>query len=161
MNPFPPRRLRRLARSAGLAGLVLAAVSELGQGLAPRLAWAEERAIEITRADCNLLVKHVSAPDVAYQAGEDVYGRPVALADLAGGYQITLPETILIPITVELQERFGIPANSVLYKGEAEIGVAEVSLDGERVSFNGQELTSPEAEALSAACQHYLRSPAQ
>jgi hypothetical protein len=157
MTPFPPCQSRHLARFAGLACLVLAAVSELGQGLAPRLAWAEERAIEITRADCNLLVKHVPAPDVEYQPGQDVYGNPVAPADLDGGYQVTLPETILIPITVELQERFGIPANSVLYKGEAEIGVAEVSLDGERVTFNGQELTSPEARALAVACQEMMR----
>lgn len=140
------------ARYAGL--LILA----LAPACAPAIAAAGEGTIEITRADCDSLVKHVPAPDVAYQPGVDVNGDPVVPADLDGGYQVALPAVIRIPITVLLQERFGIPANSVLYKGEAEIGVAEVDLNGDRVTFNGQDLTSPEARALSAACQEYLRS---
>lgn len=156
MAPFPSRpHPSRPARHAGLAGL--AAV----------LLWAgtpeaaEPGTVEITRADCSQLVKHVPAPDVAYTPGVDVDGNPVAPADLDGGYQVALPQTIVIPITVLLQERFGIPANSVLYKGEALVGVAAVSLDGEEVIFNGQPLTSPEARALSAACQQYLQNPAR
>lgn len=137
-----------MARCAGLACLVLA--------LVPGLATAAEPAIAITTTDCARLVKHVPAPDVEYQPGQDVHGRPVAPADLDGGYGMNLPETIRIPVTVLLQERFGIPANSVLYKAEAEIGVAEVSLDGERVTFNGQALTSPEAQALAATCQEIM-----
>ena len=119
--------------------------------IAPGLATAEEGAVAIKREDCARLVKHVPAPD-----GQ---GRPVVPADLDAGYGIALPETIRIPITVLLQDRFGIPANSDLYKGEAEIGLAEVSLDGERVTFNGQELGSLEAKALAAACQEILRVP--
>lgn len=154
MTPFPPRRFRpAAARYAGLACLVLA----LAYGSAPGLAVAEDGAVQIKREDCAQLVKHVPDADVEYQPGVDVDGNPVAPADLDGGYQITLPEVIEIPITVLLQERFGIPANSVLYKGEAEIGVAEVSLDGEKVTFNGQELTSPEARALATSCQEILR----
>ena len=154
MTPFPPCHFRpQAARYAGLACLVLALVP----GWAPGLAAAEDGAVQIRREDCARLVKHVPDPDVTYQPGVDVDGNPVAPADLDGGYQITLPEVIEIPITVLLQDRFGIPANSVLYKGEAEIGVAEVNLDGEKVTFNGQDLTSPEAQALSAACQEILR----
>jgi hypothetical protein len=154
MARFPSRkRSPRPARYAGLVALVAVLLS-VG---APEA--AEPGTVEITRADCSRLVKHVPAPDVAYQPGVDVNGNPVAPADLDGGYQVALPETIFIPITVLLQERFGIPANSVLYKGEALIGVAAVSLDGEQVTFNGQPLTSPEAQALSAACQRYLNSP--
>jgi hypothetical protein len=138
------------ARLVGLAFLL---------ALAPEIGIAEDGSVAIKSTDCSRLVKHLSAPDVAYQAGVDVQGRAVAPADLQGGYQISLPETIRIPITVLLQDRFGIPANSVLYKGEAEIGVAEVSLDGERVTFNGRELGSPEMRALSAACEEILRGP--
>ena len=155
MAPIPPRHPLRPVRHGGLAGLA-AVLLALG---APGV--AATGTVEITRADCSQLVKHVPAPDVAYQPGVDVNGNPVAPADLDGGYQVALPETIVIPITVLLQERFGIPANSVLYKGEALIGVASVSLDGEEVTFNGQPLTSPEAQALSAACQRYLNSPPQ
>lgn len=140
---FPPVA----ARSAGLAFLL---------ALSPGPVLAEEGAVAIKRADCARLVKHVPAPDVEYQPGVDSQGRPVAPADIDGGYQVTLPDTIRIPITVLLQDRFGIPADSTLYKGEAEIGVVEVSLDGERVTFNGQELGTAEARALSAACQEAL-----
>jgi hypothetical protein len=154
MTPFPPRHFRPQAtRYAGLACLVLALVP----GWAPGLAAAEDGAVQIRREDCARLVKHVPDPDVAYQAGVDVNGNPVAPADLDGGYQVALPDVIWIPITVLLQDRFGIPANSALYKGEALIGVAAISLDGEKVTFNGQELTSPEAQALAAACQEILR----
>ena len=127
--------------------------------IAPGLATAEEGAVAIKREDCARLVKHVPAPDVEYRPGLDGQGRPVVPADLDAGYGIALPETIRIPITVLLQDRFGIPANSDLYKGEAEIGLAEVSLDGERVTFNGQELGSLEAKALAGACQEILRVP--
>ncbi len=142
--------------TARLAGLVCLLIP-----LAPTggIAAAADGAIEITRADCSRLVKHVPAPDVTYQPGVDVHGKPVAPADLDGGYQVALPRVIRIPITVLLDERFGIPANSVLYKAEAEIGVAEVDLVDGRVTFNGQDLAPAEAQALSAACQEYLRSP--
>jgi hypothetical protein len=143
------------ARFAGLACLLIAGAP----GLIPGLASAETGAIEITRADCSRLVKHTPAPDVAYQPGVDVHGNPVAPADLDGGYQVALPRVIRIPITVLLQDRFGIPENSVLYKAEAEIGVAEIDLTDGRVTFNGQDLATAEARALSAACQEYLRAP--
>lgn len=143
-----------MARYAGLSCLLIAAAS----GLIPGLAIAETGTIAIKRADCSSLVKHTPAPDVAYQPGVDVHGDPVAPADLDGGYQVALPRVVRIPITVLLQDRFNIPENSVLYKAEAEIGVAEVDLTDGRVTFNGHELAAPEAQALSAACQEYLRT---
>lgn len=141
------------ARFAGLACLLIPLASTGG------VAVAADGAIEITRADCSRLVKHVPAPDVAYQPGVDVHGKPVAPADLDGGYQVALPRVVRIPITVLLEDRFGIPANSVLYKAEAEIGVAEIDLVDGRVTFNGRDLATAEAQALSAACQEYLRTP--
>lgn len=117
---------------------------------------AEGGAVAIKRGDCERLVKHVPAPDVDYRPGVDAQGRPVVPADLDGGHQLVLPETVRIPITVLLQDRFGIPANSVLYEAEAEIGTAEVSLDGERVTFGGQELGDAEMRALAAACRQIL-----
>ena len=44
-------------------------------------------------------------------------------------------------------------------EAEAEIGVAEIDLVDGRVTFNGRDLAPAEAQALSAACQEYLRSP--
>lgn len=129
-------------RIIGSIALVLAAV-----------AWAAPASAEIAiaRKDCQRLVNHEPAPDVTYQPGVDVHGRPVAPADLGGGQQIELPDVIYIPIEVLIQDKYGIPANSVLYDATALIGV--VAVRGNRVYFEDQELTDPEIAALEEACR--------
>jgi hypothetical protein len=115
--------------------------------------WAAPASAEIaiSRKDCDRLVNHEPAPDVTYQPGVDVHGRPVAPADLGGGQQIQLPDVIYIPIEVLVQDKYGIPANSVLYDATALIGV--VAVRGNRVYFEDQELTNPEIAALEQACR--------
>lgn len=117
------------------------------------IAWAAPASAEIaiSRKDCQRLVNHEPAPDVAYQPGVDVHGRPVASADVGGGQQIQLPDVIYIPIEVLVQDKYGIPANSVLYDATALIGV--VAVRGNRVYFEDQELTDPEVAALEQACR--------
>ena len=117
------------------------------------VAWAAPVSAEIaiSRKDCDRLVNHEPAPDVTYQPGVDVHGRPVAPADLGGGQQIQLPDVIYIPIEVLIQDKYGIPANSVLYDATALVGV--VSVRGNRVYFEDQELTDPEVAALEQACR--------
>jgi hypothetical protein len=117
------------------------------------LIWAAPAGAEIaiSRSDCERLVHHGPAPDVAYQPGVDVHGRPVAPADLVGGAQIQLPDVIYIPIEVLIQEKYGIPANSVLYDATALVGV--VAVRGDRVYFEDQLLTDPEIAALEDACR--------
>lgn len=110
----------------------------------------------ITKADCSQLVEHAPAPDVAYQPGVDVTGNSVAPADLNGGYQLELPETIVIDIEVDLLDRFGIPANPVLYDANAVIGRVEYR-DG-RATFNGQPLQDEAQAELSRRCQEILRA---
>jgi len=129
-------------RIIGSIVLVLAAV-----------AWAAPASAEIaiSRKDCSRLVNHEPAPDVTYQPGVDVHGRPVVPADLGGGQQIQLPDVIYIPIEVLVQDKYGIPANSVLYDATALVGV--VSVRGNRVYFEDQELTDPEVAALEQACR--------
>src|SRR5262245_400505 len=107
--------------------------------------------VAISRRDCQQLVQHEPAPDVAYQPSVDVHGRPVVPADLGGGSQIELPDVIYIPIEVLIQKRFHIPANSVLFKATAEVGVAE--LRGNQVYYQDQLLSDPETAALEAACR--------
>ena len=128
-------------RIIGSIALVLAAV-----------AWAAPASAEIaiSRKDCQRLVNHQPAPDVTYQPGIDVHGRPVAPADL-GGQQIQLPDVIYIPIEVLIQDKYGIPANSVLYDATALVGV--VSVRGNQVYFEDQPLTDPEIVALEEACR--------
>jgi hypothetical protein len=105
----------------------------------------------MSRQDCERLVQHEPAPGVTYQPGVDVHGRPVVPADLGGGAPIELPDVIYIPIEVLLQDRFHIPANSVLFQATAEVGVAE--LRGNRVYYQDQLLGDPEVAALEAACR--------
>jgi hypothetical protein len=132
-------------RIIGSIALVLSAV-----------VWAAPASAEIaiSRKDCSRLVNHEPAPDVTYLPGVDVHGRPVVPADL-GGPRLTgvdqLPDVIYIPIEVLVQDKYGIPANSVLYDATALIGV--VSVRGNRVYFEDQELTDPEVAALEQACR--------
>jgi hypothetical protein len=130
-------------RIIGLIVLVLTAV-----------AWAAPVSAEIaiSRKDCQRLVNHEPAPDVAYQPGVDVHGRPVVPADLGGGQQIQLPDVIYIPIEVLIQDKYGIPANSVLYDATALVGVVEVR--GNQVYFEDQPLTDREIVALEEACRN-------
>jgi hypothetical protein len=117
---------------------------------------AEDQVIvTISKADCDRLVEHRPAPDVAYQPGVDVNGLPVVPADLNGGIQIAVPETIRIPITVDLFNRFGIPANPDSFEAEAEVGVVTYR-DG-RATFNGQPLQDDAAAELSVLCQTAAR----
>jgi hypothetical protein len=129
-------------RIIGSIALVLVAV-----------AWAAPASAEIaiSRKDCQRLVNHEPAPDVTYQPGVDVHGRPVVPADLGGGQQIQLPDVIYIPIEVLIQDKYGIPANSVLYDATALVGV--VSVRGNQVYFEDQPLTDPEIVALEEACR--------
>ncbi|WP_119303198.1 hypothetical protein [Dongia deserti] len=129
-------------RIAGSIALVLLA-----------LTWAlpANAEIAISRRDCERLVRHEPAADVTYQPGVDVHGQPVMPADLGGGAQIELPDVIYIPIEVLIQDKFAIPANSVLYDATALVGV--VSVRGNQVYFQDQVLADPEIAALEEACR--------
>ena len=133
-------------RAIPIAGFVLA--------LMPFFAAAAEAEIAVSRRDCERLVRHQPGPDVTYQPGVDVHGNPVAPADLGGGVQLELPDVIYIPIEVLVQDKYGIPANSVLYDAKAQVGVVEVR--GNRVFYEDQELTDPETAALEAVCRDRL-----
>ncbi len=124
--------------------------------LAAAQARAHEEKAEVTiaRADCARLVEHVPAPDVAYRPGVDAYGRAVAPADLNGAVQIPVPETLHIPIEIDLLARFGIPANPALY--DADIPLGEVVYRNGRLSFNGQPLQDEASAELTRRCQEIM-----
>ncbi len=110
--------------------------------------------IAVSRRDCEQLVKHEPAPDVTYQPGVDVHGNAVPPADLNGGTQLKLPDVIYIPLEVLIQDKYGIPANSVLYEAKAQVGIVEVR--GDKVYYEGQLLNDPETIALEEACRAQL-----
>ena len=117
---------------------------------------AEGATITITRLDCTRIVRHVPAPDVAYRPGVDVRGRKVAPADLDGGLKVTPPEEFQIPITVDLQDRLGIPANPTLF--EAEVKVGTVVYRNGKAWFNGQPLATEHTNALAKLCRERLET---
>ncbi|MEE8188846.1 MAG: hypothetical protein V3T80_06520 [Kiloniellales bacterium] len=111
--------------------------------------------MSITKADCARLVKHVPAPDATYQPGVDVYGNPVAPADLGGAPRIELPETITLDIEVDIFERFGIPIDPDQYQTHADVG--EVVYENGRFYYNGQPLQDEAEAELAARCQKIMR----
>jgi len=131
-----------LRTAAFLAGVLLAST---GVGAA--------ETIVVTRADCARLVAHVPDPGVAYQPGVDVRGRPVAPADLGGTPKIKLPDEVEVPVTLDMLARYGLPANSSLYKlDDTLIGIARVRVKDGRAWFNGEPLGDEESFALARAC---------
>lgn len=156
MASFARLQLRRLqpARPVAAVGAVLAALWAFpGAAQAPQAKpQPAPNTVVLKRSDCTRLTAHVPSADATYQPGVDVHGRAVAPADLAGTPQIVMPEDITINITVELQQRFGIPVTSNLYKPEASIGSVVVKPDG-TATFNGQPLTNQEQSALAFLCQ--------
>lgn len=137
-----------MARSALISPLLSILLLTIAEGSA-----AEQRILRITKADCAWLVKHEPAPDTAYQPGVDVHGRPVVPADL-DAQPLRLPERTEIEITVDLQDRFGIPANSALFEGEVAVG--RVVVEGDQITFNGQPLYDSEIRVLAEGCRRSM-----
>ena len=123
--------------------------------LVPLLAGAAAAALgqeaRITKVQCRNLVQHTPAPDVAYQPGVDVYGKPVVPADLDAESQIKVPREFTIDLSVDLFDRFGIPKDGTLYKGAVDIG--SVTVRGDQAWYNGQPLTGQTQAALSQICR--------
>jgi hypothetical protein len=107
--------------------------------------------IAVSRQNCDYLTKYQEPPGVEYQPGVDVHGRPVAPADIDGGANIQLPETIVIPVEVLLRNYGFIPPGSPLRQSKAELGA--ITVTGDQVFYNGQPLTDQDEAALAAACR--------
>lgn len=116
--------------------------------------------VTVTRDGCAALQRYVPSADVEYKPGTDVVdGKPVAAADLDGGVApLKLPDTIDIVISVELQNRLGIPVDPTLYKPETFLGDVTVKPDG-RAYFNGQPLQNDAAYELAQLCQKQGATP--
>ena len=116
----------------------------------------EQPTVSVTKEDCSRLVIHHPSDDVAYTPGITKRGRKVVPADL-NAQPIVLPEVIKIPITVDMFERYTIPANQSNFTADAEIGVVEVHKDGQAY-FNGQPLQNDEQRELALKCQKILKN---
>jgi len=105
--------------------------------------------IVITKAECDRLVTHVASADVAYTPGVDVNGNAVAPAYLNPQPQISVPDTISIPVTIDLAANLGIPTS---FLARPTVGEVQVSSDG-RVTFNGQPVSGAAEHELAKRCQ--------
>jgi len=129
----------------------------LALALAPILpilpAAAQQGPIVVSSSNCEAIAHVNDAPGVAYTPGVDVDGNAVAPADLPGS-NTALNQALANPpikITADLQRRFGIPANSALFQGEAQIGYVTVQ-DG-KAYLDGQPLNVDEQGLLATACK--------
>lgn len=156
----PQYRLCRRAPGAAVilltVGLVLA---PMGRVTAADQVEVDGITVTVTKADCLRLVKHEPDADVLYQPGQDVdsSGEPVASPYLYGQPKIELPETVEIPIEVDLDALYGLPADDS-FKGDVQVGRVEVDLKSGRATFNGQPLTSADEARLRAKCIEVLRA---
>ena len=95
---------------------------------------------------------HTPDASVAYTPGVTADGRRVAPAELPGsGSGIKLPKSFSMPVIIDLQERFGLPANKGQYMGELNVGNVEFK-DG-KITYNGQELYTGSQNAIIRACR--------
>ena len=113
---------------------------------------AETTTITVTKADCRNVVAHTPDTSVAYTPGVTADGRRVAPADLPGSASVIKPpESFSMQINIDLQERFGLPANKGQYMGEVNAGKVEFK-DG-KLTYNGQELATGSQNAVAEACR--------
>lgn len=161
---FKPLSSRFIRHSAGLSTLsAVLAVSPLTAHAAQAEGQAAEKrpaaVLELTSEQCRRLSRHVPDPGVSYQPGVDVRGRSVAPADLtdSGSHAaIEPPETIVIPIEVDLFNRFGIPANPALFEGDAQVG--EVLYKDGKLYFNGQRLADGASDEIALYCRDLIEA---
>ena len=144
-----------LSRRPALRRLLAAVILQLLAPTGPAAAGAAY--LTVSENDCTRLARHYPADDVTYQPGRDVYGKPVVPSDLNGGSGVILPDAVVIPIEVDMYDRFGIPANKANFKGDIFIGEVVVDVATGRAIFNGQPLQSEEEAELAARCQRILR----
>ena len=115
------------------------------------VAQAEDFRMEISKTDCERIVKYVANQDVTYKPGVDVHGKPVAPADLPGS-QIQLPEKIFIDLSLPFKDLLN-NYNPKLKNAEVYVGTVEYDLTSGRMLYNGQELSDPAQNAIAMECR--------
>ncbi len=129
------------------------------------LSAARAETVKLSTGDCSKLVAHQPTDDVTYKPGVDVRGKAVVPADIGGGTQITVPESIDIQIGIDLADRLALrdarrqgaatTTRKVLpYEGKSPIGTLTVK--GNDVFWNGERVASQDEALLAEACRKGL-----
>lgn len=119
--------------------------------LIPMTALAEDVTLEVTKDNCQRIVKYVAEQDVTYTPGVDVHGRPVAPADLEQN-QIQIPNRIFIDLSLPFKDLLK-NYNPKLRNAEVYVGLVEYDINSGRLLFNGQELSDPALNAIARECE--------
>jgi len=119
--------------------------------------------VTVSGQDCVRLVNrspanHVPAPDVAYKAGVDVHGRPVAPADLPGsGGTYKPPETVEFDYTVNPTAYSGAAKSGAKWAtaGNTQMPVAHIRFDlaSNRFLLDGQPIGEADERGLAEECR--------
>lgn len=102
----------------------------------------------LTEEVCRKLQAHERAGNVAYQPGVTARGKRVRRA---GVLPDNAPRPAGVDISILLQDRFRIPANPKLYKGEIPVSRVFVRSDG-GVNYAGQPLSVDDQREISQIC---------
>ncbi|MCF8466974.1 MAG: hypothetical protein K9G33_06190 [Sneathiella sp.] len=115
------------------------------------VAQAEDFRMEISKTDCERIVKYVTDQDVTYKPGVDVRGNAVAPADLPGS-QIQVPDKVFINLSLPFKDLLN-NYNPKLKNAEVYVGTVEYDLKLGRMLYNGQELSDPAQNAIAVECR--------
>jgi hypothetical protein len=114
-------------------------------------AQSQDRIVLTPETCARILVEHQPAPDVAYRPGVDVYGRPVAPADLPslGGSLLGQQTTTDLILNPRGGSTFP-PIRGV--RGETYVGAVTVTAEGS-VLLNGQPIDGTGQSDLARFCR--------
>lgn len=85
-----------------------------------------------------------------YKPGVDVHGNAVAPADAPGTFRIETPKSFSFPVTIDVARRAGFAPRGPY---EANLTVAQVRIEGNRVFINDQPVQPDDTAELIAACR--------
>lgn len=140
-----------------LFGAMTCAFSALAQD-APKGASSDAvSTASVSLQDCRRLLKHTPRPDVAYQPGVDVRGKPVVPAEgdaPLGG--IKIPDEIVIDFGFDFAGRYGFEGTG-LQTATAGILTINYDLALGGLMVNGKPLNKDDSRAVAKACAMMLK----
>ncbi|NQV56571.1 MAG: hypothetical protein HQ503_11990 [Rhodospirillales bacterium] len=111
--------------------------------------------VEVSKRDCQRLVRKTGTAGAAYKPGVDARGRKVAGADLNGGSPIKLPDTLSFDVSTDLGNLTGksIGGGKV---SDSKVGAVKYDFKSGQMTFNGKPIGNRAEAELSAKCQKVL-----
>lgn len=152
-------RFKHVLRFVGVSAFLILGATLISVASSRNVQAAEQVAeaaagMQMDAAFCRALVKHVPSADVTYTSGRDVHGRPVVPADLPGTPPLKLPESYSMPLSADIITALGLGRAALPYKpgGDQAVALGTLTIEGEKVFYNGQPITDDQQDNLSVLC---------